>query len=116
MEGNSQAIALTYTTSSGGKNPGASRALAVFQTGQASLKESLSPHADDLSSGAEAFGNLIVGETFVSQKHHLGADHHKIRQRIFVGAPNEFLALIPCKSDLVRTFTRHRQNTPQEEA
>jgi hypothetical protein len=107
MLGNSQAIALTCTTSSGGKNPGASRALAVFQARQAPLEESLSPHADDLASGAEAFGDLIVGEALVSQKNHLGADNHKIRQRIFIGTSKEFLSLIPCESDLVWTFTRH---------
>lgn len=83
--------------------------MAVFQTRQAPLKESLSPHADNLPSGTEAFGNLIVGKAFVSQKHHLGADYHKIRQRIFTGAPNEFLSFIPCKSDLIRTFARHRK-------
>jgi hypothetical protein len=100
-------MALTYTTSSGGKNPGASRALAVFQTRQAPLKESLSPHADNLPSGTEAFGNLIVGKAFVSQKHHLGANYHKIRQRIFTGASSEFLSFMRCKSDLVWTLTRH---------
>ena len=114
MEGNSQAIALTYTTSSGGGNPGASRALAVFQTGQASLKESLSPHADDLPSGAEALGDLVVGETLVGEKNHLGADNYKIRQRIFIDASDEFLSLISCESDSVWTLERHGNALPAE--
>lgn len=86
--------------------------MAVFQTRQAPLKESLSPPADDLSSGAEAFGNLIVREALVSEKHHLGAGDHKIRQRIFIGAPKEFFSLIPCESDPVRTFARHSKALP----
>ncbi len=50
----------------------------------------------------------------MSEKHHLGADDHKIRQRIFVGAPQEFLSFIPSESDLVRTFTRHSKALPEK--
>jgi hypothetical protein len=72
------------------------------------------PHADDLPSSAEAFGDLIVGEALVSQKNHLGADHHKIRQRIFIGTSKEFLSLIPCESDLIWAFTRHGKALPEK--
>lgn len=105
-------MALTCTTSSGGKNPGAPRALAIFQARQTPLKESLSPHADDLPSGAEAFRNLIVGEALVSQKNHLGSDNHKVRQRIFIGAPDQLLPLIPCESDSVWAAAGHDKSTP----
>jgi hypothetical protein len=66
--GNSQAIALTCTTSSGGKNPGAAGALAVLQTCQTFFEESFSPAADDLASSAEAIGNLIVRKALRSEE------------------------------------------------
>jgi hypothetical protein len=75
---------------------------------------SLSPHADDLPSGAEALGDLIVGETLLSEKNHLGPANHKIRQRIFVGASDEFFSLILCESDSVRTLARHGKALPAE--
>ena len=112
--GNSQARALTCTTSSGGKSPGAPRALAVFQTRQTLLKEALSPQADDLASGAEVFSDLIVGEALMSQKNHLGTDNHKIRQRILIGASEQFLPLIPRETDLVWAPARQRQSPPGE--
>jgi hypothetical protein len=71
-------MAFTCMTSSGGKNPGAARALAVFQAGQAFFEEAFSPAADDLASRAETAGDLIVREALVSEKDHLGAGDHKI--------------------------------------
>src|SRR5207249_1623184 len=76
--GNSQAMALTCTTSSGGENPGSAGALAVFQTGQPFFEESFSPAADDLAPSAEAIGDLIVGEALLGQEHHLGAGYRTI--------------------------------------
>ncbi len=72
-------MALTCTTSSGGRNPGAAGALAVFQTGLAFFEESFSPAADDLTSSAKAIGNLIVRETLLSEEYHLGASDSTIR-------------------------------------
>ena len=71
-------MAFTCMTSSGGENPGAARALAVFQAGQAFFEEAFSPAADDLASRAETAGDLIVREALVSEKDHLGASDHKI--------------------------------------
>ena len=76
--GNSQAMALTCTTSSGGKSPGAAGPWAVFQTGQPFFEESFSPAADDLAPSAEAIGDLIVGEALLGEEHHLGAGYRKI--------------------------------------
>jgi hypothetical protein len=72
-------MALTCTTSSGGKNPGSAGALAVFQTCQPFFEEAFSPAADDLASRAEAVGDLIVGEALLSEQNHLGAGDCKIR-------------------------------------
>jgi hypothetical protein len=76
--GNSQARALTCTTSSGGKTPGSAGALAVFQTCQPFFEEAFSPAADDLASSTEAIGDLIVGEALLSEENHLGAGDCKI--------------------------------------
>ena len=76
--GNSQAMALTCTTSSGGKNPGSAGAFRVFQTGQSFLEEPFSPAADDLTSRAESVGDLIIGEALLGEEDHLGASNHKI--------------------------------------
>jgi hypothetical protein len=53
-------MALTRTTNSGGENPRAAGSLPVLKARQAFFEETLSPHADDLSSRAEVVGDLIV--------------------------------------------------------
>jgi hypothetical protein len=71
------------TTTSGGKGPGATRAVGVLQPRQPLFKESLSPPADNLPSSIQAFGNLIIAETFGGEQNHFRSKHLKIRQRIF---------------------------------
>jgi hypothetical protein len=95
-----------------GENPGAAGALAVFQARQTSFKESLSPPADDLSSGAEACGDFIVREALVSQKNHVGGRDYKIWQRIVVGASGQLFSLIFCESDLIWAVLRHCKALP----
>jgi hypothetical protein len=63
----------------GGGNPGSAGAMAVFQTCQAFFEESFPPAADDLTSSAQAIGNLIVRQTLLSEEDHLGASDSKIR-------------------------------------
>jgi hypothetical protein len=55
------------TTSSGGKSPGPTRAWALVQAGEAFLKETLAPHADDLAPGVQTGGDLIVAQTLGSE-------------------------------------------------
>src|SRR5229473_43599 len=95
LAGSSQAMALTRTTSSGGKDPGASGSWAVIETPEALLEEALSPHADDLPSCGEVVCDSVIGEALVSQQDHLGADDLIIRQRISVGSPDQLLHLLP---------------------
>jgi hypothetical protein len=99
-------MAFTCTTSSGGKNPGSAGAWAVFQARQPFFEEAFSPAADDLASRAKTVGNLIIRQSLVSEQDHLGAGHHKIRQRIFIGAPLQFLSFLRSEDDSVRTFAR----------
>jgi hypothetical protein len=79
LEGNSQASAFTWTTTSGGKSPGPSRALAFFQPRQAFLKEAFPPQADDLPAIIQTLGDFIIRETLACQQNHLGAHDLKIR-------------------------------------
>jgi hypothetical protein len=50
-------------TSSGGKNPGPTRAGALVQPGQSLFEEALSPHAHNFATGVKASGDLIIGQT-----------------------------------------------------
>jgi hypothetical protein len=98
-------MALTCTTSSGGKNPGPARAFEIFQPGQSLFEEPFSPAADDFTSGAEPVGDLIIGEAQLGEENHLGAGNHKIRQRIFIGTPLQFFPFLLGEHDLVRAFS-----------
>lgn len=112
VAGNSQASALTCTTSAGGKNPGPARAGALLQAGQAFLEKPLSPHADDFATSVESCGNLIVGQTTGRQQNHLGADDFKIRQRIFHGAAMEFIFFLGRQTDGEGTCSWQSESLP----
>jgi hypothetical protein len=94
VAGNSQASALTCTTSSGGKNPGTTRAGTLLQTGQSFFEEALSPQAHNFATSVEASGDLIVGQALGGKKNHSGAQNLKIRQRIFRGPAMQFPFLL----------------------
>jgi len=81
--GNSQARALTCTTSSGEKSPGTTRTISFFQAGEAVGKEALAPKRDHFTAGVEAVGDLVVGHALGGVKDHFGPLDLKIRQRIF---------------------------------
>jgi len=61
VAGSSHAKALTCTTSSGGKRPGATRSGTFFQTCQAFLKEALAPQANHFTASIQALSDLIIG-------------------------------------------------------
>src|SRR6266545_5939298 len=86
VAGSSHASALIWTTSSGGKSPGPTRARALLQAGHALLEEPLAPLADDFPPRREGGGDLVVGEPLRREQDHLGPTHLKIRQRILSGA------------------------------
>jgi hypothetical protein len=94
VAGNSQASALTWTTSSGGKNPGTTRAGTLVQTGQPLFEEALSPHAHNFATGVEARSDLIIGQALGGKKNHPGAEDLKIRQRIFRSPAKQFAFLL----------------------
>jgi hypothetical protein len=77
--GNSQARALTWTTSSGGENPRAAGARLLVKPRKALLEEPLSPLPHDLPSNIQAGGDLIGGQPLGRQKDHLGPDNMIIR-------------------------------------
>lgn len=79
MLGNSQAMALTCTTTSGGKSPGATGAGEFLQPLEAFFEKSLSPHADHLTAGIQTLGDLVIGPALGRKQDHLGPDDLKIR-------------------------------------
>src|SRR5260370_31953875 len=70
LAGSSQAMALTRTTTSGGKDPGASGSWAVIETPEALLEEAFSPHADDLAACGEGVCGSGIGGARGSQQDH----------------------------------------------
>jgi hypothetical protein len=79
LDGISQARAFTYTTSSGGKDPGAAGSRQILEGWEALLKEALAPHADDLSAGAQPVCDFLVGKALVRQEDHLCPNNLIIR-------------------------------------
>jgi len=70
---------LTATTSSGGKNSAPAGAIALFESFQAFLEEALAPLADDLATGVQALGDLIVAETLRGEEDDAGSEYIAIR-------------------------------------
>jgi hypothetical protein len=77
--GNSQARALTCTTTSGGKNGRAPGSWFILQTGQTFLEEPFAPLANDLARDRKAGGNLVIGAALSGQEHYLGTEDSIIR-------------------------------------
>jgi hypothetical protein len=61
-----------------------------FQARHSIFEETFAPHADDFPPGVETSGDSIVGQAFGGEQDHSGADHLKIRQRIFGSAAAQF--------------------------
>jgi hypothetical protein len=79
VTGSSQARAFTSITTSGGKNPGASRAVSIIESRQAVFEEALPPETNNFASGIQSLGNLIVAQSLCSQEDHLCTLNLKIR-------------------------------------
>src|SRR2546423_2548294 len=77
--GNSQAMALTATTSSGGKNWAPVCARALRESGQTFLEEAFPPLGDDLEGQVEPAGDLLVLQSLCGHEDDLGPDDVAIR-------------------------------------
>ena len=106
--GNSQASALTATTTSGGKSPGATRAGMILETGQALFEKALAPEGHDLPPGVQTPGDRVIGAAFGRQEDHLGADDLKMGSRIGRGSPLQHPCFLSRQDDLIGTGSRHR--------
>jgi hypothetical protein len=82
VEGNSQAMALTCTTTSGGKNRGAARTWSLLQAWQALVKEAFAPKTNDVAAHRQRGGDFVIGQTLRRQKDHSGTKYNIIWQRI----------------------------------
>ena len=83
VDGSSQAMALTCTTTSGGKNRGAARSWSLFQAWQALVKEAFAPKTNDVTAHRQRGGDFVIGQTLRSQEDHSGTKDNIIWQRIF---------------------------------
>jgi hypothetical protein len=62
VAGNSQARALTWTTTAGGKSSGTARARTLVETGEAFIEEAFAPQADDVPADGQRGRNLVIAE------------------------------------------------------
>jgi hypothetical protein len=107
VEGNSQAMALTWMTTSGGKNRGAARPWSLLQAWQALLKEAFAPKANDVAAHRERGGNLVIGQTLRSEEDHSGTKNNIIWQRIFPRPVFQELFFLRRQLDDIWAFSRH---------
>ena len=77
--GNSQASALTWTTTLGGKTRRGAATSLLFESKQARLMESLAPLADDLTRSIESGSDEVIWKAIGSIEDDLGANHISIR-------------------------------------
>jgi len=110
VAGNSHASALISIVSSGGKDPGASRAGSLFEARQSLLEEALAPLADHLASSVQSRGDLIVAHAIGSHQDHLGSDNLEIRQRISGRASIQLGRLFRGQLDDERALPWHAQS------
>jgi hypothetical protein len=110
VAGSSHARALTWTTTSGGKNSGATRAGPLVEAGQAFVEEALAPTTDDVATDGEGGGNVIITATVGGGEDDEGPEHLKIRQRIFPGSSLENLAFFRRERDDIWAVSRHHSS------
>jgi len=107
--GRSQASALISIVSSGGKDPGASRAGSFFETRQSLREEALAPLADHLASRVQPHGNLVVVHAVGGHQDHLGSNNLEIRQRISGSSPIQLCGLVHRQLDTKRALPWNAQ-------
>src|SRR6516225_9370212 len=77
--GSSQARALTWTTTLGGKLGGSAAPRFGFQARKPREGKSLAPFADNLARSVQTSSDNVVGESFGGEQHDLRSDHVTIR-------------------------------------
>jgi len=85
---------LTWTTTSGGKNPRPARAVAVIEAREPSLEEALAPLGDHFSATVQLVGDLVVSPSVGGQQDHLGSQDLEVRQRILSCTPLQLSRLV----------------------
>ncbi len=105
--GNSQARALTATTTSGGKDRRSAASGALVQTRQALLEEAFAPLGHDLPASVQAQSDLVVVVSLGGHEDDLGANHISIRQRIATRPRLQLSALIAGQAEHVWAFPRN---------
>src|SRR2546428_8242834 len=83
VAGNSQARALTCTTTSGGKRPGAPGSWEFLQPAEPLGEKAFAPQADDFAAGGQVLGNLGGCGAFGPPTQHPWSDGGQKRYRVF---------------------------------
>src|SRR5436309_8802272 len=107
VAGSSHARALIWTTTSGGKKPGAARARSLLQAVQAFVEEPFAPQTDHVASHRQRGRDGVVGPPVGGQQDHLGPEDGKIWQRILPGASLQRLRFLPRQLEVVWALPRH---------
>jgi hypothetical protein len=106
VRGNSQAIAFTWATCSGGKTAGTARALPIVEPRQPLLEEALPPAPDHLRRRLQPARNLGVAQPLGGVQDHFRSLHHLERQRVAGHPPLKLRPLLATQHDLEGTL-RH---------
>ena len=112
-EDRAEAIALIANTSSGGKNSAPASAIAFFESFHAFLEEALAPLADNLATGVQPFGDLVVAKTLGREEDEAGSEDIAIRQRMFPSPGLQDPALFQTQIDLVGAGSWHVHTIPE---
>jgi len=108
--GNSQAIACTRATSSGGKTARATRQRSILEPRQPLVVEASSPASDDLRRDLQPAGDLHVRQPLGRVQDHLRPLHNRMRERVTRDPPLKLSPLLAAQNDPVRASSRHRRN------
>jgi hypothetical protein len=71
------------------------------------MEEALAPQAHDIATDGERGSDLVIGLSRGGKQDNLGAEHFKIRQRIFARASLQDLALVSRETDRKRALSWH---------
>jgi hypothetical protein len=107
VRGSSQATALTWAISSGGKTPRAAGALQILDSLDPLLAKAFSPAPDGLAAHLQAFSDLGVGLSFSRQQHKLGSLHLTVGAGVAGGEMLQLGALLVAQVDFMGAASRH---------
>jgi len=105
---------LICTTSSGGKDPGAARARALFEPRESFTEEALAPQAHDIATHRKRGGDLVIRAALGGEQDHLGAEYFVIWQRILTRPIYQHIPLMSGQPDRKGAVSWHTRQSSFE--